>query len=72
MYVLCVLNIPESVAADAVFKAVSDGVPVRRRLRHATEHVIRERGRAVQVIYAALARQDRAFLKWRIENRGRK
>lgn len=56
MVILALLEIPEPHAADAIIETVCGGIPVRQRLRRATQRIIATRRAAVTVRFAVLAR----------------
>lgn len=70
MIVLALLDLPEDIAADEIFRAVGDDIPVRRRLRHATQRIIATRPTVVRVRFATLARQDREEMERRMRHSG--
>ncbi|GEM_PF-6950642 len=58
MLVLAIVEILEDMACNAACRVAADGVPVRHRLKVATQRIIRERPEAVAIRWARLARQD--------------
>lgn len=58
MLVLAIVELREDVACNAACQMAVEGVPVRHRLKVATQRIIRERPEAVAIRWARLARQD--------------
>jgi hypothetical protein len=66
MIILALLDVDETTACDLACRVAANGVPVRNRLRVATERVLRERPATAQVRWARLARQDREDMERRL------
>ena len=69
MVILALLEIAERDAADVIIETVCAGIPVRQRLRRATQRIIATRGDAVAVRFAVLARRDRDEMERRMRER---